>query len=370
MIPMTQNINQSTPTTAVSTAVSTDMTVFSDEQIKRAGEILGCQLNRDICIRALIIQQDTGLSLARGEISIVPFNGRPAVFINKQGYLAYANRQPQFEGLETGTEVRNGETYAHCTVYRSDRKYPTRVEIKMSEFCKKTPVWAQMPEHMLKKTATSLALREAFPILNGTLTEEELDAPYQIQRRSTDIDIAPAPAPAPQPEVKTVDNPKVVPEPEKAPAPAPAPQKKHRLYSAQQAQVCLENFVEHGYDISVFTEAKLEDGNFNADLIDESFKVQRSAQQDAAREKSKQTRPRYEPSPELQKDLDKLFPEEKQHEVDLTDGEHAREVADKNYPRCRDCGERVEGPEQRDRSLNKFGVVLCSKCYFRRFSKK
>ncbi len=331
---MTQNINQSTSTTAV----STDMAVFSPADIKRAGELLRCPLDEASAIKALIIQRDTGLSITRGEISIVPFNGRPTVMINKQGYLSYASRHPDYDGYESGVETVDGERVAWCTVYNRKISHPIKVRIYESEYAKpSSPIWKEKPRYMLEKTAVSLALRAAFPILNGTYTDDEIEAdPGKIPPQPTDIPIQPVaesiptpvaePTPTPKPAPASEPKQQPQPQPQVKPAAKPAQEKpsvvaakpvanvKRNVWTPETAQRSLERFAEEHMSTDVFNIAKLPDGTFDGDMIEADFRRQRSAQQDAARSKAASTpaqgKPTYTPSPELQADIDKLFPDQ------------------------------------------------------------
>lgn len=349
---MTQNINQSTSTTAV----STDMAVFSPADIKRAGELLRCPLDEASAIKALIIQRDTGLSITRGEISIVPFNGRPTVMINKQGYLSYASRQPDYDGYESGVETVDGERVAWCTVYNRKISHPITVRIYESEYAKpSSPVWKEKPRYMLEKTAISLALRAAFPILNGTYTDDEIEAdPVKISPQPTDIPIQPVaeptPKPAPAPEPK--------PHPQVKPAAKPAQEKpsvvaakpvanvKRNVWTPETAQRSLERFAEEHMSTDIFAAAKLPDGTFDGDMIEADFRRQRSAQQDAARSKAAspaQGKPTYTPSPELQADIDKLFPDQPKPEPKQAAETSGGMLAGVT---CEVCGKRLLKSEQ------------------------
>lgn len=412
-------------------AQMTDMLDFTDAQIKKAGELLGCQMDRASCIRALIIQQDTGLSMARGEISIVPFKGKPQVFINRQGYLAYANRQTEYDGFESGTEEVNGRLTAWCKVYRKDRRFPASVRILYKEFgeskAKTSPVWQQMPEYMLEKTAISLSLRQAFPVLNGTLTEEEIDAPYTIARRPDDIDVIPTPAP------ERIENPKTTTEQETAQKEQPAKEGKITteksapkvLYSQAQVKTVIQNMQSKGLEVpdpAFFDAAKLPDGMYNGDTINAEFtrlinlkKEEQTKKEQAPatkapelfccvfdegelhkqEEQPKQTKPTPEPKkgeqtqtvcpicgkPSMTKEEANFLEcaaDTKIFEHTLCkdcatkwwkDRQAKQKELDERMPKCTDCGKRLTDDEAR-RSMAKFGEPVCPDCWIRRYNKK
>jgi len=172
---------------------SNELVEFSQDLIKQAEDLLGCKMDKASVYRALCIAKDTGLSIVRGEISVVNYKGKPTVQINKQGYLAYAARNSDYDGMEHDVS-EDGET-AWCKVYSKSRSHPTFVKIHREEFDKKQAVWSEKPKYMLEKTAISLALREAYPVLNGTYTDDEIgmeSEPYKIEPQPTDIKVEPA----------------------------------------------------------------------------------------------------------------------------------------------------------------------------------
>lgn len=303
----------------------TDMMQFDKATIERAGKLLGCTLDEQSILKALIIQQDTGLSIARGEISVVPFAGKPTVFVNKQGYLAYAAKHPQYDGYESDVEGEGEGMVAWCSVYRKDHSRPTTVKVLFKEFGKSTPVWKQMPRHMLEKTAISLALRSAFPALNGTLTPEE--AEFHIEPRASDIVVEPvAPAAEPVKEEKPVPQTTIT-EPEVVTVSAPAPERKQptKLYSLEEAQTILENMTAQGlqYD-DLFERARIDAATFDGDMINAEFKRLRDEAKAA-----RQTAP------------------------------------SQSVPVCAECGKKVL-PAEVEKSSAKYGVPLCRECLLKR----
>lgn len=117
---------------------------------------------------------------------------RVQIMTGINGYLAIANRHPQFDGMEC--DVKYGENGAiigaTAKVYRKDRRFPSVATALWTEYYKPNPygnkgVWEQMPSIMIAKCAKSLALREAFPQeLNGLYTEEEMPKEYAAPKVS------------------------------------------------------------------------------------------------------------------------------------------------------------------------------------------
>lgn len=348
-------------TTSIVPTINSDMQKFSPEQLRRAGELLGCKLDEASALKALIIQQDTGLSITRGEISIVPFAGKPTVMINKQGYLAYATRQPDYDGYESGTERDGDELTAWCTVYSKTRDKPTTVRIYESEFKKESsPIWKEKPRYMLEKTAISLALRAAYPILNGTYTEEEITPQERviIEPKADDIVVTASPAPAP---VQTI--PQDIPKPKK-------------IYSLEQANSCMSNMESQGMDISVFERAKLPDGTFNGDMIDTEFTRQMKAKRQAASvcscgkpsmtaDELKQFSAVMDGKP-FDKKLCKECAQKLWEEHVASTKSASEESSDVGFPFCAECGDRRVLPEDETISRDKYGVPLCHSCLEKR----
>jgi phage recombination protein Bet len=106
------------------------------------------------------------------EVWFVPSVG---IMAGRDGYLAIANRNPQFDGMETRVErdEKNVPIKAICTVWRKDRAHPIICEAYYSEYRKSSGVWSQYPSAMISKVAEVLALKRSFAI-NGVVTEEEI----------------------------------------------------------------------------------------------------------------------------------------------------------------------------------------------------
>lgn len=121
---------------------------------------------------------------------------RVQIMTGINGYLAIANRHPQFDGMECDVEYGEGGKIIGATakVYRKDRRFPSIATALWNEYYKPNPygnkgVWEQMPSIMIAKCAKSLALREAFPQeLNGLYTEEEMPKEYAAPKLAATYD--------------------------------------------------------------------------------------------------------------------------------------------------------------------------------------
>ena len=126
-----------------------------------------------------------------GDAYLIKFGNNPAQqIVSKEALLKRANRQKNFEGMESGIVVmrKDGNILSKqgqavypgeqllagwAKVYRADRKMPTYVETSLDECGKGQATWKQMPANMIRKVAQSNALREAFPEELGAMHIEE-----------------------------------------------------------------------------------------------------------------------------------------------------------------------------------------------------
>lgn len=292
---------------------NSDMSVFDDAEIKRAGDLLGVPLDRASAIRALIIQQDTGLSITRGEICIVEFRGKPQVFVNKNGYLAYATKHPDYRGFKCESGKDDDGIYGYAEVYREGLKVPVCVKRYLAEYDMHREPWTSKPRTMIEKVALSQALRMAFPILGGTYDEsEEWDGCRRVvvDPLPTDIDVQPTPAPVQE----------------------ESPKRAIETYSLKQAQSILENYAMDGFDTAVFERARISDHEYDKQMIDADFKRQNEAKKSAKKAESKNVQPQH---PETSGPI------------------VSNEV-------CSVCGKRLLAKDVED--SRKYGKLLCPNC--------
>lgn len=143
--------------------------------------------------------KSTRLNPFKKEVWLIPGGANRAaqIMTGVNGFLAIANSQSQFDGMETSVEREGGKIVsATCKVYRKDRRVPHVVTVYMAEFAKGGPTWSTMPAVMLQKVAKSHALREAFPqVLGGLYTDDEMPREYS-EPTSRVVDITPPKAAA------------------------------------------------------------------------------------------------------------------------------------------------------------------------------
>ncbi|HJJ32457.1 MAG TPA: recombinase RecT [Methanocorpusculum sp.] len=237
---------------------NSDMANFTDEELKRAEELLGCKLDRGNLLRALIFQRDAGLSIARGEIGVVSFNGKPRVEVTKNGYLAYASRQPEYDGYESGfAEDEIGGRYAWCKVYIKGRGHiPANKVYFKEEMQEKAPIWKQRPLFMMEKVAIKRAHKDAFASLCGNSDDTE-----SISEESELISAEPV---AGDESVFTEDYTK----------------NPSKVYTNDQAESIKQNMIQRGMFVGdVFERARLDDTLMDGDMIDEHFRKELEKQQ-------------------------------------------------------------------------------------------
>lgn len=133
----------------------------------------------------------TGLNPYKKEIWFIKTKHGVQMMTGINGFLAIANRHPQFDGMEVSIQEENEKLVsATAKVYRKDRKIPSCATVYLQEYFKASQfgngMWEKMPRMMLQKVAKSVALREAFPQeLGGMYTQEEMPVEYSLDNPKT-----------------------------------------------------------------------------------------------------------------------------------------------------------------------------------------
>ena len=146
---------------------------YDDAEMIRTLRETVCRGATDAQFRMFVeVCRATTLNPFLREIWFVPQVG---ILAGRDGYLAIANRHPQFDGMETRVtrDEKNVPIKGVCTVWRKDRSHPIICEAYYSEYRKSSGVWSQYPSAMISKVAEVLALKRSFAI-NGVVTEEEI----------------------------------------------------------------------------------------------------------------------------------------------------------------------------------------------------
>jgi len=142
------------------------------------------QLIRDVCARdctdtefLLLMQlaRTYQLDPFAKQIWAVKYGQNPAqIFCGRDGYLAIAHRSGQFDGMQSGTKIVNGEIIGWCQVFRKDMSHPFEVEVQLKEYTSGKNLWQSKPHTMIQKVAEAQCLRRAFSI-SGLYAPEEID---------------------------------------------------------------------------------------------------------------------------------------------------------------------------------------------------
>lgn len=117
----------------------------------------------------------------RKQIWAVKYNDAPAsIFTGRDGFLAIAHRDGNFNGMESGVKTEGTEMIGWCRIWRKDMSHPFYIEVYLSDYQQPAPrsgkptLWQKMPRVMIQKVAESTCLRRAFSIC-GLYSPEEID---------------------------------------------------------------------------------------------------------------------------------------------------------------------------------------------------
>ncbi len=87
--------------------------------------------------------------------------------VSVDGWIKIVNNHPQFNGYETSVQFDDKDKpfSATCTIWRKDKERPTTKTVYFREWVKpSSPVWRDMPAHMLEIRAYIQCARMAFNI--------------------------------------------------------------------------------------------------------------------------------------------------------------------------------------------------------------
>lgn len=160
----------------------------------------------------LYLSKEYNLDPIKKEIYFIKYGGRSTIITSRDGYLKIANRNENFDGLESDvvyqadklTKREDGSlliTYgehhlmfdktklvgAFCNVWRKDRAKAISVFVSIKDYYKKgAPIWEQYINAMILKVAEAMALKRAFAI-SGLVTREEIER--EVIESESDITI-------------------------------------------------------------------------------------------------------------------------------------------------------------------------------------
>lgn len=138
------------------------------------------------------------------EIFFMKMDKKPVIMTSRDGYLAIAHRDPNFDGLQSAAVYAEdtfeldvvGGTVIHkpslktdpnmkpvgawAIAYRKDRR-PALVYVRYREYSKNTVPWSQYPSSMIEKVAQVRALKLQFSI-SGLVTQEEQEGESELPK--------------------------------------------------------------------------------------------------------------------------------------------------------------------------------------------
>ena len=126
----------------------------------------------------------TGLNPLKHEIWFIKTNRGVQVMTGINGYMAIANSNPQFDGIETefAKDAQGKLESCTCRVWRKDRSRPHQETVYFNEYNQGSGNWITKPHTMLAKVAKAHALREAFTQeLGGMYIEDEYKPNDEIE---------------------------------------------------------------------------------------------------------------------------------------------------------------------------------------------
>lgn len=155
-----------------------------------------------------------GLDPFAKEIYLANIGGTPTIIVGRDGYLKIAQRDPNFQGINSGV-VRSTDEFeidtldgkvihrpnfaergkivgAWAIVYHKERK-PAVIFADFDEYNSKSGPWVKYPSAMIEKVAQSRALKMQFGI-SGLVTEDEIGnppAPVQQHANATEVEEQP-----------------------------------------------------------------------------------------------------------------------------------------------------------------------------------
>ncbi|ACY75805.1 predicted protein [Cyanophage PSS2] len=152
-----------------------------------------------------------GLDPLAKEIWCVARGGKPTFMLSIDGFLKLANSTGMLDGIDIeffdadgkGSEVWvSSKPPAACVAraYRKNCSRPFSASCRFDAYAQNSPLWKKLPEVMLSKVATTLALRRGFSdVLSGLHSPEEMDQAGMAPAEALAPSAPAAPAPVVNP---------------------------------------------------------------------------------------------------------------------------------------------------------------------------
>ena len=128
----------------------------------------------------IIVANEYNLNPLLKEIYAFPARGGIMPMIGYDGWLAIANRHPEFDGYEHN-EIYDGDTFigVESIFHRKDRAFPIKKAVYLEEFKMPTDPWKQKPRHMCQMRSFCQGARIAFGV-TGIFIEGVDDAEQDL----------------------------------------------------------------------------------------------------------------------------------------------------------------------------------------------
>lgn len=129
----------------------------------------------------IIIANEYNLNPLLKEIYAFPGRGGIMPMIGYDGWLAIANRHPEFDGYEHN-EIYDGDKFigVESIFHRKDRSHPIKKAVYLEEFKMATDPWKQKPRHMCQMRSFCQGARIAFGV-TGAYVEGVDDEDFDVQ---------------------------------------------------------------------------------------------------------------------------------------------------------------------------------------------
>lgn len=174
---------------------------FDNSQVELIKNTVAKGATNDELEMFMYLANQYNLDPFKKEIWFMKFGGQTTIMTSRDGYLKYAQMNPEFEGLMSFV-VREGDVFEiDASQYKVTHRFGTKrgpilgawsrcdrkgkkpfiAYVDFNEYNKKQGVWNSYPSAMIQKVAEVFVLKRAFGI-NGLVTKEEIDGGEVIEQ--------------------------------------------------------------------------------------------------------------------------------------------------------------------------------------------
>lgn len=136
----------------------------------------------------IIIANEYQLNPLLKEIYAFPSRNGIMPMIGYDGWLAIANRHPEFDGYEHN-EIYDGDKFigVESIFHRKDRSHPIKKSVYLEEFKMPTDPWKQKPRHMCQMRSFCQGARIAFGVSGAYVEGVEDEGDVQPMKQATAV---------------------------------------------------------------------------------------------------------------------------------------------------------------------------------------